>query len=282
MERKIGGHVSVAGGLLNAINNTQTIGGNCMQFFAGSPRSWARSLYDEKIAQEFVDEVKEENLNPVFIHALYLINLAAESASTLENSLKSLEMDLRNSVSIGAEGVIVHIGSYTTRSFDQVASDLVTRIEVLLDKVPGATLILENSAGQKGKIGTLEELGFLMKELKGKRVKICLDTAHLFAAGYDISKREGVDAVVADVKKNKLEEHLVCLHLNDSTTKCNSRHDVHANLGEGEIGLEGLKNIVNATVFINLPLILEVPGDENSKVKGPDRKNIDIARSLII
>lgn len=278
--RKIGGHVSTAGGLTNAILNTKKIDGNCMQIFAGSPRSWARQMYEDKATREFRELIKKENLNPVFIHALYLINLTADSAQTLEKSVTALESELKTSVLIGSAGVILHIGSYTTRSFDEVKDALVNQIDRILTKVPAATLILENSAGQKGKIGTLEELGFLVKKLDNERVKICLDTAHLFAAGYDFRTKSGMEALLMEIEENNLFPQLRCIHLNDSVTKCDSRRDVHANLGKGEIGLEGLRLFVTNEKLKNLPVILEVPGDASTKSKGPDKINIEIAKSL--
>lgn len=280
MARKIGGHVSTSGGLLNSIKNTKNIGGNCMQIFAGSPRSWARTDYDPEVAAKFKAMVKSENLGPVFVHALYLINLAAETEGTLNNSMTALESELRNSVSIGAAGVILHIGSYTTRDFETVADDLIRRINLLLKGNTEAVLILENSAGQKGKIGTLDQLGYLVKELNNERVKICLDTAHLFAAGYDITNEKGLSQVVDGIVKNNLADKLACLHLNDSATPCDSRRDIHENLGKGKIGLPGLKALVNHDLFKELPIILEVPGDEKSKTNGPDITNINVAISL--
>src|SRR5688572_4148408 len=109
--RRLGGHVSCAGGIQNAISNTLMIGGNALQIFAGSPRMWARSLYPSKVAQDFKKVVEEKNLNPVFIHALYLTNLASDKPELIEKSKKALIIDMTNCAAIGGAGVVLHIGS---------------------------------------------------------------------------------------------------------------------------------------------------------------------------
>ncbi len=281
MNRKIGGHVSTAGGPLNAITNTQAIDGNCMQIFAGSPRSWIRAVIDDDIASEFRNKVKKLNLSPVYIHALYLINLTSSNNLTLEKSLSALKSELQNSVLIGSAGVILHIGSYTDRSFDIVANDLINRINSIIEEVPDSILILENSAGQKGKIGTLEELGFIVNKLDNHRIKICLDSAHLFADKYNLASDDGIKMLDEDLEKFNLIKYLDCLHVNDSRSGFGSHRDIHENLGKGEIGISGLKSFVNMPLLKQLPIILEVPGDPKSKIKGPNKENITIASSLV-
>lgn len=275
--RKIGGHVSAAGGLINAVKNTSDIGGNCLQIFAGSPRSWHRRPYTPAEVTPFRRAIEENGFDPVFIHALYLVNLASPNPVTLKNSVETLIADLKNGLRIGAAGVIVHIGSHLGAGFDSVSEDLIKTINDILTLTQETPILLENSAGQKGKIGTLEELGFIISELPDPRLKICLDTAHLFEAGFDFSTSEGLDRLTNDLKSHRLTERLTCLHLNDSATELDSRHDVHANLGEGKIGLAGLKDIVNHPFFSSLPLILEVPGENK---RGPNKENIDRAKAI--
>lgn len=275
--RKIGGHVSTAGGLTTAIKNTIEIGGNCLQIFAGSPRLWARRFYSDAEANLFHAEVTRLSLDPVFIHALYLINLGTDQAGLLDKSVTSLEFDLKNAAAIGAVGVIVHLGSHQGRGFDSVLAQMVESIKHLLIKIRHPFFIIENSADQEGKIGSLPEIEKLIAILDSPRVKICLDSAHLFEAGYDLRQTAVVDRLVAELEKRRILPHLVCLHLNDSKTKLNSHHDQHANLGEGEIGLTGLKNFANHPAFAHLPLILEVPGQDQ---KGPDAVNLALAKSL--
>lgn len=277
IERRVGGHVSVAGGLSKAINNALEIGGNCMQIFAGSPRLWARKEYEQASVDQFLDLVESNNLGPVFIHALYLVNLASEKPDLLAKSIDALVMDLTNGAKIKSAGVVVHIGSHLGLGFDAVKDRVVESIITILSKTSGCDLLLENDAGQNGKIGSFEELSYLISKVDDPRLRICLDSAHMFAEGVDLRSSSEVVKLVDTLKELKLLDRVKCLHLNDSASDLGSHRDIHANLGEGEIGLGGLSNLVNHPELKHLPLILETPGVDHS---GPDTKNISVARSL--
>jgi deoxyribonuclease IV len=275
--RKVGAHVSIAGGLPNAIQNIQNISGNCLQIFAGSPRTWARNPFPKDQVQTFNQQIAEHDLTPIFIHALYLVNLASDKPDLLEKSYQSLLMDLQNGQAINSAGVVVHLGSHQGRGFTTTKNQVVKLIKKILKNTKETPFIIENSAGQKGKIGSIEEIAILVKEIADPRVKVCLDSAHMFEAGIDLRDKKVVNQLVQDLETKNLLKHLVCLHLNDSKTVLNSGHDKHANIGEGEIGKQGLSNLINHPKLKHLPLVLEVPGQEK---KGPDQKNIQTTRTL--
>ena len=275
--RRIGAHVSTAGGLTKALDRTREIGGNCLQIFAGSPRSWARKLYSLEESRRYLDAAETTGFSPVFIHALYLVNLASDNPDLVQKSVDSLIFDMKNGQLINSAGVIVHLGSHQGRGFAVVVDQVAGVINQILSATEGITFVIENSAGQKGKIGSLPEIEQLFKKVNNPRLQLCLDSAHLFAAGYNLRELAGSDSVVNELINLNLLKHLVCLHLNDSQTELNSRNDQHANLGEGKIGLAGLSQFVNQPEFANLPLILEVPGE----VGMPDAAQIAIAKSLI-
>ncbi len=277
--RKIGGHVSIAGGLSKAIENTLKIEGNCLQIFAGSPRMWFRQPFDENEVRRFLDGINKYRLGPVFIHALYLVNLASLNQNIFEKSVNSLVMDMTNGARIHSAGVIIHIGSHLGAGFDSVKDQLITSIQRILAETEGCDLILENAAGQNGKIGSLDELGYLANKINNPRLKICLDSAHLFAAGIDLRQTDSVIKLISDLKQFNLLNKLVCLHLNDCASDLGSHRDLHANIGKGKIGLEGLKLFTNQKEFRNLPFILEVPGENK---QGPDLANITLAKKLIL
>jgi len=279
MSRRIGGHVSTSGGLLTAVKNTLAIGGNAMQIFAGSPRMWARAPYQPQAAESFKHAVKEHDLNPVYIHALYLTNLASDQAELRAKSKTALIMDLTNSAAIGGSGVVLHIGSHQGRGWESSRELVISEIKEVLDRTPQESiLLLENSAGQKGKIGSLAELHDILSVLDSPRLKICLDTAHAFEAGYNLSTPQGLALWITELEKYSLFPKLALLHLNDSKTVLGSGHDMHQNIGDGYIGSEGLKNLINHPKLLNLPLILEVPGLEGS---GPDKPNLDRVKALL-
>lgn len=274
--RRVGAHVSTAGGLTNALTRTTEIGGNCLQIFAGSPRSWARKLYDEKETVAFKKEAAALDYGPTFIHALYLVNLASDDQELLKKSVESLICDLKNGQLINSAGVIVHLGSHQGRGFSTAVDQVVGVIRQILNATEVTPFIIENSAGQKGKVGSLPEIGELFSKVNHPRLKLCLDSAHLFEAGYDLRNLSALDGLVNELSDQGLLNQLACLHINDSKTEFNSRNDQHENLGDGKIGLVGLSQFVNHKDLAHLPIILEVPGESGF----PDAKQISVAKSL--
>ena len=275
--RYVGGHVSIAGALVNSIENTKKIGGNCLQIFAGSPRLWFRKLFAETDVKTFLEEKTNNNLGPVFIHALYLVNLASDKDDLVQKSIESLVLDLKNGDQINASGVVIHIGSHQGRGFESVKDQLVENLKTIIAKTENTKLLLENDAGQNGKIGSIEELGFLISQVNNDRLGVCLDTAHLFASGFDLRDGQQTRNLIQQLADEKIIDRVALIHLNDSATDLASGRDNHADLGVGKIGLDGLKNFVNQPELSHLPLILETPGPEK---QGPDANNIGIAKSF--
>ena len=275
--RRVGAHVSTAGGVVNAIENGIKIDANCLQMFAGSPRLWARPKFSQVEADQFIQLAKENDIFPIFIHALYLVNLATDNPDLLKKSTDSLVADLNNGRLINSSGVIVHVGSHQGRGFEVVKNQIVNAINDILDQTKETPLIIENDAGQNGKIGSIEEINYLFDKLNNPRIKICLDTAHLFESGVDFTKTNILDEFMHNLHSLGLAKQISCIHLNDSKTPFDSHRDMHANLGEGEIGIDGLRLFVNYPDISHLPLILEVPGENKT---GPDKRNIDLAKSL--
>lgn len=276
--RFVGGHVSIAGGLNNAIKNTLSIGGNCLQIFAGSPRLWYRKEFADEEANNFLVSLQKNNLGPVFIHALYLVNLASPNPDLVEKSIISVVKDMQNGAKINSSGVILHLGSHLGAGFEAVKDQVVSSLQAILSDTKNCDLILENDAGQNGKIGSFEELASLLDTLDNPRLKICLDTAHMFASGVDLRDPVEVYNLVKKLEQLDLLSKVVCIHLNDSASKLDSHRDVHANIGEGEIGNTGLGNIINHPSLSHLPLILEVPGKNKT---GPDSDNISRVISIV-
>lgn len=283
MIRRIGAHVSCAGGIKNAITNTLNIGGNAIQIFAGSPRMWARSLYSPTAVEEFKQLAMSHELFPVYIHALYLTNLASDNPELLEKSKQALIMDLKNSAAIGGAGVVLHIGSHQGRGWEADRAQVITAIDAVFGETPETSiLLLENSAGQQGKIGSLPELADILNALRSKpyinRLKVCLDTAHAFEAGYNFTTKDGLEIWIKEIEATIGLDKIELLHLNDSKTMLGSGRDNHQNIGDGYIGEAGIKALINHEKLSHLPLILEVPGLDGM---GPDKVNIDRVKSLL-
>jgi deoxyribonuclease-4 len=218
------------------------------------------------------------DLQPIYIHALYLTNLASDNPELLEKSKTAIIMDMKNSALIGSAGVVLHIGSHQGRGWAHDRTQVIKAIEEILNETPlDSMLLLENSAGQQGKIGSLSELKDILDAIPSDRVKVCLDTAHAFEAGYNFTTADGLEMWVKEIESTIGLDKIELLHLNDSKTPLGSGRDNHQNIGDGYIGDTGLSMLINHPKLAHLPLILEVPGDGT----GPDTANIDKVKTLI-
>lgn len=277
---RIGGHVSAAGGLSNAIGRAREIGANTIQLFGSSPRQWRTYTHAPEEILAFRQGLEEFDLAPAFLHAPYLINLAAPSAEIRQKSRELLAASLRIADAIGAKGVIFHIGSGAELDKKVSFAEVVKAMKAVLKDAPGQALLLaENSAGGGGKLGSsLEEVGAILDAVGSKRAGACFDTAHAFEAGavqaYDVA---GVKALAYKMKEYIGWDRLAAIHANDSKTAFDSHHDRHENIGEGFIGKEGFKNLFREKDFRKTPWLLEVPG---FKDEGPDKRNVDILKKL--
>ena len=264
--RRIGAHVSISGGLDEAMERIGQMGGNCLQIFSSSPRSWIGTPLVRGQASD---------IRPIFIHAKYLINLGSPQPQLVEKSRQSLKFDMQMAKLIGAEGVIVHLGSHLGRGFSTVQEQLVSSIKYILQASSGQTkFLIENSAGQKGKLcSQFSEISLLLRTINDSRLGWCYDTCHGWGAGISFGK-----SLENTLQQFDLVKSLVCLHVNDSKGAFGGGLDRHENLGEGKIGLKELEKFVNYPAFKNLPLIIETPGFDG---QGPDKKNLDILKSLV-
>lgn len=278
MMLKVGAHVSSAGGLYNAFDNALKIEAECMQIFITPPQVWLQITPKPEVVEKYLKAQDETKLGPNFIHGCYLINLASDNPENLRKGIDWLIYSLKTASQLKLTGTIFHLGSHKGRGFEAVKSQIVESLKEILDKTPEDTyLILENSAGTAIG-GRLNELGDLVKEIKNKRLKVCVDTQHAFASGYDLTNQDGVEKLVSEMEETFGVENLIAIHTNDSKTELGSGRDRHENLGEGKIGLEGFRLLVNHPKLKDIPFILEVPGFDD---KGPDQKNVDILKGLI-
>jgi deoxyribonuclease IV len=276
---KIGGHVSVAGGLSNCVKNAKEIGAETIQIFAGSPRKYDVSQLNEEEFRKYKEGVEKENISPVYIHASYLVNLASEEKRILEKSIKCVIETLQFALKIGALGVIYHPGSPKGGAKEKAIEREIIAIKRVLEKIRGDLfLIIENTAGLK-KIGTdPAEIGYILREVDSENVRVCIDTAHSLESG-NIEKFDDkkIDKWLSWWEKEVGLKNLSLLHINDSLTAGGSHHDRHANIGEGFIGVSGFKKLMQFEKIRKVPWILEVPGFDN---KGPDKKNVDILKKM--
>lgn len=276
---KIGAHVSTAGGISKAVGRGVEIGCEALQIFGSSPQGWAFKPVPGDEVEAFRQEMAEAGMGPVFLHAIYLINLGTPKEDVLAKGVQSLINYMGLASTIGAAGVIVHPGSHGGAGYEAIFPQVVSSIRQVLDHSPeGPVLALENMAGMGQHIGAkFEDLGRILHEIDSPRLKVCLDTQHCFAAGYDMATREGIDAMIAEFDREVGASNLLAVHANDSKRPLGSGVDRHDNIGEGFIGEEGFAAIMGNPAFQDAPFLLEVPGFEG---KGPDSQNIDILKKI--
>ena len=269
----LGAHVSIAGGFSSCIDRISEIGGNCLMTFASSPRSLNFKAIPEAELAKYKEKKRKHKIGPHFFHGVYLVNLAAEKKDYVEASIDSLVSYQHLAGEIEAVGTIFHIGSHTGRGFDAVKDQIVRALNYLTDSTPkGVRLILENSAGQSGTIGSLDELAELISRVGDKsKIGVCLDTQHAFASGVPL------ETLLAKFDQVIGLKHLAVIHCNDSLSDFNSHLDRHENLGKGKINPVILKKFLNDPALKNIPIILEVPGTGD----GPGKKDIDTLKTWV-
>ena len=276
---KVGAHVGSSGGLTTAFERAAAIGAETIQIFGAPPQQWRRRKIRPEECDAFRAQMKETGIEPVFIHGPYLINLATESPEQLVKSTEALTGDLQLASAIGAKGVIFHVGSHKGAGFQQVLPQIGDSLRKVLDSTPDDTwIILENSAGMGGSVGSkISELGAIITACKSKRLRVCLDTEHAYAAGYNLAERKGIEAAMAEFDKEIGLEQLIAVHANDSKIPLGGGKDRHDNIGEGHIGRKGFETIMGHPPFRDVPFLLEVPGLDG---EGPDKANVDILKEI--
>jgi deoxyribonuclease-4 len=272
----IGAHVSSSGGVANSIKNATNLGIRYLQTFLSAPQSYKLPEYTDEKIQAFLDAKQKSDIVGCYAHAIYLLNFASDKPQLRFLSKQNLIDTLNLSAKLGFTGVIVHLGS--TKESPEIGVQMVAEglKEVLAETDERSVLFLENSAGSGNHIGSdFDHIVEILSQNGGNpRMKVCLDTQHMFAAGYDVRNDP---TGVLDTIFSKLGEKVECIHLNDSKMEFNSKKDRHENIGEGLIGDDGLKAFCTDHRLANIPLVLEVPGFEDN---GPDARNIEIVRSF--
>ena len=275
---KIGAHVSTAGGLHRAFERAADMQAETIQIFASSPRAWKfRDLKPDDVTR-FRDAADDTGIGPVFIHGSYLVNIGG-SPELVEKSIACLVRNMEVAAEIGAAGVVFHAGSHKGRGFDAVLGSAAGALTRVLESSPQEPwLIVENSAGMGAHLGaSFEELGRIISAVGSDRIKVCLDTEHCFAAGYNIADPNGIGHAMDEFDHHVGLDRLVVVHANDAKVELGSGVDRHDNIGEGHIGIEGFEVILGHQAFEEVPFVLEVPGPDK---KGPDRDNVDRLKSI--
>lgn len=281
---RVGIHTSIAGALENAALEAVKLGANTFQIFSSSPRQWKPSIPSAPGIAAMKRTRAKHDLFPLVIHDNYLINLAASHEETRVKSIAAFRGELERAVAIGAEFLVAHPGNYKGQTVEagifQFLQGVAQAAEGLDHK--SVTLLIENTVGAGAQLGgKLEEL-HVMREFAPKltdlRIGFCLDTCHLLASGLNIAEKKGLDETLTEVDRLLGIENVHVIHANDSKGALGSHLDRHQNIGEGCIGLEGFRRIVNHKLLRTKPFILETPVDK----PGDDKRNIDTLKALYV
>lgn len=285
MKQRFGSHLSVAGGLHLAFDAAVEIGCDCLAIFVKNQRQWkAPPLKDDAIAL-YQEAQRRTGIGPVIAHASYLLNLASPAAEGRQKSIRALIDELQRCEALGIPGLVVHPGAHMGDGVDAG----IARITASLDEVHAATagftarVLLESTAGQGTTIG--HEIAHLGRMLAGvrnsERLGICIDTCHLFAAGYDLREKAIYDATIDELARTVGLDKILCIHTNDSKTPCGSKRDRHEHIGKGEMGDAAFANLVNDPRLAHVPRILETEKSEDDDGVDWDRLNLKRLRGLI-
>ncbi|MDR7554523.1 MAG: deoxyribonuclease IV [Armatimonadota bacterium] len=275
---RIGAHVSISGQIDRAIDRALALGCECLQIFWGSPRQWRPAAYPEDALDRFAAKRRAAGLDPLVVHAAYLVNPAAADRALWRRSIASLLASARGAERLGGLAVVTHLGS-AGGGRGLALRRVAAAVGEVLDATQRVCVLLENSAGGGGQLGaSLDELAAVLDRLGGHpRVGVCLDTAHLFAAGWDLRTAAGVDATVAACDRAFGWARVRFMHLNDSKAPLGSHRDRHENIGEGEIGIEGFRVLLRHPGMRHLAGVIETPGFDRT---GPDRRNLQRLKRL--
>ena len=275
----IGAHVKTTGGPASALERAVAIGAETAQIFLTPPQQWRSSKIEAVQAEGFQEAHAAVGSIPVFVHGIYLINLATDDEAHLKRSTSSLKSAMTSCGQLGIKGVIFHLGSHKGQGLDAVFDQICQAcLEVLDVTPPEVLLILENSAGAGDNIGSkFADLGRILRQVDQDRVKVCLDTQHSYAAGYDLGGAEGLELAMSEFEQEVGFDQLAAVHANDSKVELGSGRDRHENIGQGHIGIDGFRRIMAHTAFRDVPFLLEVPGPDK---KGPDEANVNILKQL--
>ncbi len=276
---KIGTHVSSSKSLDLVFDRGKELGAETIQFFLSSPRSWRWKERTEEEKRLFKEKRKKTGISPVVVHASYLFNLASSDKSLRNKSIKGVINELKLCEELGIDYYVIHAGKAKGQDEKTALENIIKSLKEVFSEVElkNTVFLFETLAGQKGEIGkTTEEIVMLMEPFSDKNTGVCLDTCHIFSAGYKINEEEGFLSYKEELKEKIGFEYIHVIHCNDSKTPFNSHRDRHEHIGEGYIGYKGFELFLNDDFFSKLPFILETPKSGNW-----DEINMERLRSLI-
>jgi len=260
----LGAHVSISGSIDKAVDRAKKLGCTTFQIFTRNPRGWTAKPLRKKEAEEFRRKFEEAGFKIAVAHMPYLPNIASPDKKSHQRSVKSLIQELERTGKLGLQYLVVHVGSHLGKGLAAGINQVAKAVNTALSKVDNdVMLLLENMAGQKNSVGSrFEDIRRILDLIEDeKRVGVCFDTCHAFAAGYDLRTREAIETTLEDFDAIIGLKRLKVVHVNDSKGDLGSGIDRHEHIGMGKIGEKGFYELLHHPVIRPLPLILETPVD---------------------
>lgn len=278
----LGAHMSINGGIHKAIDRIKKVNGTALQIFSKNQRQWKARPLDGNTIEIFKHKWREWGSYEIAIHTSYLINLAAKNKEIRKKSIYGLIDELNRASQLGIKYVVVHPGSHGGDGTDPGLKRVVNSIESAIEEsgLDNVLILLETTSGQGNSLGSrFEEFAYIIKKCKySDRLGVCIDTAHIFQAGYDIRDEMSYKRTIELIDKLIGLDKIRFFHLNDSKTELGSKVDRHEHIGQGKIGLSGFRNLLNDPLFKNHSMVLETPKGKDLK---EDKRNLKVLNSLI-
>ena len=283
MTKRIGVHLGTAGGASNAVERAREIGANTFQFFSSSPRMWRAPKVDPKQAERMKELRAKLDVGPLVIHTSYLVNVCSQTDDVRQKSIAAFRGEIERALTFGAEYLVLHPGSWKGLTRDEglkLAADSITRaVDGLAWQGTGFHILIENTAGAEFSLGgSFEQVAELVALLKATApIGVCLDTCHTHVAGYDMVSEEGYTETMKRVAATVGFEAVRVWHSNDAKAERGSKLDRHEHIGQGTMGVEPFRRLLNDKRFGHAAFIAETPVDE----PGDEERNVRVLKSLV-
>jgi deoxyribonuclease-4 len=283
MTKRIGIHLGTAGGASNAVERAREIGANTFQIFSSSPRMWRAPKVDPAQASRMAEQRAKLDVTPLVIHTSYLVNVCSQGQEIRDKSVAAFRGEIERALTFGAEYLVLHPGSWKGLTRDEGLRLAAESIGQAIDSLPwqgtGFHILIENTAGAEFSLGgSFDQVAELVERLKAwAPVGVCLDTCHTHVAGYDLVSAEGYEETMRQVAATVGFEAVRVWHVNDAKAACGSKLDRHEHIGQGTMGVEPFRRLLNDERFAHSAFIAETPVDE----PGDEERNMRVLKSLV-
>ena len=283
MAKRIGVHLGTAGGASNAVERAREIGANTFQIFTSSPRMWRAPKVDAKQAVRMREMRAKLDVGPLVVHTSYLVNVCSQSSEIREKSIDAFRGEIERALAFGAEYLVLHPGSWKGLTRDEGLNLAADSIQRAIDGLPwqgtGFSILIENTAGAEYSLGgSFEQVAELVSRLKAHApVGVCLDTCHTHVSGYDIATVDGYAETVNKIAATTGFDDVRVWHCNDAKAPRGSKLDRHEHIGQGSIGIEPFRWLLNDPRFDHCAFVAETPVDE----PGDEERNVRVLKSLV-